>query len=102
MSAVKPAARAATLTVPASSHPTDWHSINWRQVHRQVRGLQVRIAEATKQQQWRRVKQLQRLLVRSFAARALAVKRVTENRGKETAGVDGEIWSTPPTASGKL
>ncbi|WP_024871103.1 group II intron reverse transcriptase/maturase [Tolumonas lignilytica] len=95
MSAVKPAAQAATLAVPASSHPTDWHSINWRQVHRQVRGLQVRIAEATKHQQWRRVKQLQRLLVRSFAARALAVKRVTENRGKRTAGVDGEIWSTP-------
>lgn len=95
MSAVKPAAQAVNLAVPASSHPTDWHSINWRQIHRQVRGLQVRIAEATKHQQWRRVKQLQRLLVRSFAARALAVKRVTENRGNRTAGVDGEIWSTP-------
>ena len=95
MSTVKPAAQAATLAVPASSHPTDWHSIDWRQVHRRVRGLQVRIAEATKYQQWRRVKSLQRLLVRSFAARALAVKRVTENRGKRTAGVDGEIWSTP-------
>ena len=95
MSAVKPAAQAVTLAVPASSHPTDWHSINWGQIHRRVRGLQVRIAEATKHQQWRRVKQLQRLLVRSFAARALAVKRVTENRGKRTAGVDGEIWSTP-------
>ena len=95
MSAVKPAAQAVNLAVPASSHPTDWHSINWRQIHRRVRGLQVRIAEATKHQQWRRVRQLQRLLVRSFAARALAVKRVTENRGKRTAGVDGEIWSTP-------
>lgn len=95
MSTVKPAVQAATLAVPASSHPTDWHSIDWRQVHRRVRGLQVRIAEATKHQRWRRVKQLQRLLVRSFAARALAVKRVTENRGKRTAGVDGEIWSTP-------
>ena len=95
MSAVKPAAQAVNLAVPASSHPTDWHSINWRQIHRRVRGLQVRIAEATKYQQWRRVKSLQRLLVRSFAARALAVKRVTENRGKRTAGVDGEIWSTP-------
>lgn len=95
MSAVKPAAQAVNLAVPASSHPTDWHGINWRQIHRQVRGLQVRIAEATKHQQWRRVKQLQRLLVRSFAARALAVKRVTENRGNRTAGVDGEIWSTP-------
>ncbi len=97
MSASKPAAAAATLVVPAFSHPTDWHSIHWRQVHRRVRGLQVRIAEATKNQQWRRVKQLQRLLVRSFAARALAVKRVTENRGKRTAGVDGAIWSTPDT-----
>ena len=95
MSAVKPAAQAVNLAVPASSHPTDWHSINWCQIHRRVRGLQVRIAEATKHQQWRRVRQLQRLLVRSFAARALAVKRVTENRGKRTAGVDGEIWSTP-------
>ena len=97
MSASKPTVNTETLVVPALSHPIDWHSINWRQVHRRVRGLQVRIAEATKQQQWRRVKQLQRLLVRSFAARALAVKRVTENHGKRTAGVDGEIWSTPDT-----
>ena len=38
---------------------------------------------------------LQRLLTHSFSGRALAVKRVTENRGKRTAGVDGETWSTP-------
>lgn len=38
---------------------------------------------------------LQRLLVRSFGAKAIAVKRVTENRGKRTAGVDGELWDTP-------
>ena len=95
MSTVKPAEKSATLAVPASSHPTDWHSIDWRQVHRRVRGLQVRIAEATKEQQWRRVRKLQRLLVRSFAARALAVKRVTGNRGRKTAGVDGVLWSTP-------
>jgi len=82
--------------VPAFSHQANsWHTIDWYSVERKVRGLQVRIAKATKQQQWRKVKALQRMLVRSFAAKALAVKRVTENRGKRTAGVDGELWSTP-------
>ncbi len=32
---------------------------------------------------------------RSFSAKALAVKRVTENQGKRTPGVDGKLWSTP-------
>ncbi|GAC31855.1 group II intron reverse transcriptase/maturase [Paraglaciecola polaris] len=86
------------LIVPAFSHPpTGWHTINWYVIQRQVRRQQVRIAKATKQQQWRKAKALQRMLVRSFAAKALAVKRVTENRGKRTAGVDGELWSTPNT-----
>lgn len=81
---------------PASSHPAEgWHSIDWETCHRRVRGLQIRIAKAAKNQQWRRVKALQRMLVRSFAAKALAVKRVTENRGKNTPGVDGEKWDTP-------
>ena len=81
---------------PASSHfPDNWHAIDWRLVQRKVRELQVRIAQATKEGQWRRVKALQRLLVRSFAARAWAIRRVTENRGRKTPGVDGELWSTP-------
>ena len=84
------------FVVPAFSHQAQsWHTINWYSVELQVRGLQVRIAKATKQQQWRRVKTLQRMLVRSFAAKCLAVKRVTENRGKRTAGVDRELWGTP-------
>ena len=84
------------FVVPAFSHQAQsWHTINWYSVELQVRELQVRIAKATKQQQWRRVKTLQRMLVRSFAAKCLAVKRVTENRGKRTAGVDRELWSTP-------
>jgi len=84
------------FVVPAFSHPAhSWHTIDWYSIELQVRGLQVRIAKATKQQQWRKVKTLQRLLVRSFAAKCLAVRRVTENRGKRTAGVDRELWSTP-------
>jgi len=60
-----------------------------------VKGLQTRIAKATRDQDWRRVKALQRFLVNSYSAKALAVKRVSENDGKRTPGVDGEIWSTP-------
>jgi retron-type reverse transcriptase len=60
-----------------------------------VRGLQIRIAKATRDQDWRRVKSLQRFLVNSYSAKALAVKRVSENDGKRTPGVDDEIWTTP-------
>lgn len=86
----------ADFSTPAFSHPaTGWHSIDWETCHRKVRELQVRIAKATKNGQWRQVKKLQRLLVRSFSGKALAVRRVTENRGRKTAGVDGETWGTP-------
>lgn len=85
-----------TLSVPAFSHPAQsWHTIDWYAVQRQVRRLQVRIAKATREKRWRKVKALQRMLTRSFAAKALAVRRVTENRGKRTPGVDRELWSTP-------
>ncbi len=80
----------------APSHaPPDWHAIEWQRVERNVRTTQVRIAKATQAGDWRRVKALQRSLIRSFSARALAVRRVTENQGKRTAGVDRELWSTP-------
>jgi RNA-directed DNA polymerase len=80
----------------ASSHlPGGWHAIDWRRVAQQVRTMQMRIAKATQEGDWRRVKALQRSLTRSFSARALAVRRVTENQGKRTAGVDRELWSTP-------
>ena len=86
----------ASFEVPAFSRPaTGWHLIDWETCHQRVRRLQVRIAKASKNQQWRRVKALQRLLVRSFSAKALAVKRVTENRGRNTPGVDGKRWDTP-------
>lgn len=79
-------------TIP---RPTGWHAIDWRASHARVRKLQLRIAEATRQQQWRRVRELQRILTRSFSGKAVAVRRVTENTGKRTPGVDGKTWSTP-------
>ena len=75
--------------------PTEWHQIDWRHVEKTVRGMQVRIAKAARDGRWRRVKALQRLLTRSFCGKALAVKRVTENQGKRTPGVDRELWETP-------
>ncbi|MCP4423098.1 MAG: hypothetical protein GY803_01260 [Chloroflexi bacterium] len=86
----------ATSLTGAPSHTGDeWHDINWRQVHQNVRRLQARIVKATKAGRWGKVKALQRLLTRSFSGKALAVKRVTENQGKRTPGVDGKTWSTP-------
>lgn len=80
----------------ASSHePQDWHAIDWRRVEQFVRTTQQRIAKATRDNDWRRVKALQRSLTHSFSARALAVRRVTENQGKRTAGVDRQLWETP-------
>jgi len=86
----------ATKVVAAPSHETtDWQSLNWTKIQRQVQRLQIRIAKATREGNLREVKAFQRLLTRSFAAKALAVKRVSENKGKKTPGVDGVIWSTP-------
>jgi RNA-directed DNA polymerase len=83
----------------ASRGVSEWDHINWPLAHDHVRRLQTRIAQATRNEDWRRVKALQRFLVNSFSAKALAVKRVSENDGKRTPGVDGETWSTPEAKS---
>jgi RNA-directed DNA polymerase len=75
--------------------PLDWSQINWAKVTRTVRRLQARIVQATKAGRWGKVKALQRLLTHSFSGKALAVRRVTENQGKRTPGVDGQVWNTP-------
>jgi RNA-directed DNA polymerase len=69
-----------------------WSSIDWNYARRQVRRLQMRIAKAVKENKWNKVKTLQYLLIRSFYAKLLAVKRVTSNKGKNTPGVDGVLW----------
>ncbi|WP_432761629.1 reverse transcriptase N-terminal domain-containing protein [Rhizobium calliandrae] len=82
-------------TGAASSGEVDWHGIDWAKAHQTTRRLQVRIAKAVREGRWGKVKSLQWLLTRSFSGKAIAVKRVTENQGKKTSGVDGEIWDTP-------
>jgi RNA-directed DNA polymerase len=61
--------------------------------------MQTRLTKATQEGHWRRVKALQRWLTHSFCAKALAVRRVTENQGKRTAGVDRQLWETPAVHS---
>lgn len=79
----------------ASARWHDWHTIPWAQANQHVRRLQTRIAKAAEVEDWRRVTRLQKLLVRSITAKAVAVRRVTENQGRKTPGVDGVTWSTP-------
>src|SRR3989440_1156069 len=74
---------------------TDWHAIDWKSANHNVRRLQARIVKATQEKKWSKVKALQRLLTHSFSGKALAVRRVTENQGKNTPGVDRIIWNTP-------
>jgi len=59
-----------------------------------VKRLQMRIAKATREGKHGKAKSLQWILTHSFAAKILAVKRVTSNSGKRTAGIDGVVWST--------
>lgn len=70
-----------------------WHLIDWAEVRRRVSSLQARIVKAVQQDRWNKVRVLQRILRGSLAAKLLAIRRVTENRGKRTAGVDGQKWT---------
>ncbi|MHB8544917.1 MAG: group II intron reverse transcriptase/maturase [Leptospirales bacterium] len=74
----------------------------WKVYEKQVRKLQFRIAKAFREGRTGKVNTLQRLLTRSLAAKALAVRRVTENQGKDTPGVDKIIWTTPEDKSRAL
>jgi RNA-directed DNA polymerase len=78
-----------------SREAAEWYAIDWQAINRNVRRLQVRIVQATKESRWGKVLALQRLLTHSYSGKVLAVRRATENNGKKTPGVDQEIWDTP-------
>ncbi len=74
----------------------DWTALPWKKYQRNVFRLQQRIYRAARRGDWKRVHALQRLLLRSWSARCLAVRQVTQdNRGKRTPGVDGIASLTP-------
>lgn len=72
-----------------------WQSINWGAVELAVKFLQNRIVKAIETMKWRKSKALQAILTKSFAAKLLAIRRITENSGKRTAGIDGQLWNNP-------
>ena len=74
--------------------PLIWKAIDWPQIRKTVRRLQMRIAKATQAGRHRKAQALQWLLTHSKAAKLLAVHRVTTNRGAKTPGVDNVIWRT--------
>src|ERR1700693_565990 len=78
-----------------SREAAEWYAIAGQTINRIVRRLQVRIVQATKESRWGKVRALQHLLTHSYSGKVLAVRRVTENNGKKTPGVDQEIWDTP-------
>jgi len=71
-----------------------WKSIDWTTIEKRVKKLQSRIAKAVSENRINLVKKLQYLLVKSFSAKLLAVKRITSNKGKRTSGVDQETWKS--------
>lgn len=73
----------------------EWKSIDWKQAEAEVNRLQIRIAKAAHEKKHNTVKRLQYLLTHSYYAKALAVRRVTTNKGKNTPGIDKVLWNTP-------
>lgn len=73
----------------------NWESINWKTTWIHVQKLQMRIAKAVKLGRHGKVKTLQWILTHSFYAKLIAVKRVTQNKGKTTPGIDRTLWKIP-------
>lgn len=84
-----------TSCAPIDQEQDIWKGLDWNKYQTKVQKLQARIVKAQKEGKYGRVKALQWILTHSFAAKSLAVKRVTSNKGKNTSGVDKVLWSTP-------
>lgn len=75
--------------------PSDWNAIPWRHHEGNVRRLRQRIFKATRKQDWKTVRSLQRMMLRSWSNTLVSVRQVTQrNAGRCTAGVDGQVALT--------
>jgi RNA-directed DNA polymerase len=87
--------RATDATTAQGPEAEQWLTIDWAKASREVRRLQHRIFRATQTGQWRTVRNLQKLLLRSQSNLALAVRQATQvNAGRNTPGVDGKVADT--------
>src|SRR5579864_7974386 len=75
---------------------TDWNAIDWEKANRTVRNLRQRIFRATQEGNWKQVRSLQKLMLKSYSKRLVSVRRVAQvNAGKNTPGVDKLVLKTP-------
>ena len=75
---------------------TEWNAIEWRKANRTVRNLRHRIFRATQEGNLKKVRSLQKLMLKSYSNRLVSVRRVTQiNAGKQTPGVDKLVIKTP-------
>src|SRR5262245_56945628 len=92
-------ARARTANGPEDqprNAPARWDRIDWRAQEGQVRRLRQRIFTAAQEQDWPKVRNLQKLMLRSRANTLVSVRHVTQrNAGRGTAGIDGEVALAP-------
>ncbi|HEY2305723.1 MAG TPA: reverse transcriptase N-terminal domain-containing protein [Streptosporangiaceae bacterium] len=73
----------------------EWDAIDWRACEQDVRRLRQRIFKAAREQDWPKVRNLQKLMLRSRANTLVSVRQVTQrNAGRKTAGIDGEVALT--------
>lgn len=84
-----------SLIGASSIYTETWTNFNWKKANVDIGRLQMRIAKAVRENRWGKVKALQRLLTHSYYAKAMAVRKVTRNKGSRTSGVDNVIWKTP-------
>src|SRR5688500_9871209 len=88
--------RVESLANGAEGRRTDWSAINWRKIERSVSNLRRRIFRASEEGDHRKVRSLQKLMLRSYANALQSVRRVTQiNVGKNTPGVDKLVVKTP-------
>jgi RNA-directed DNA polymerase len=72
-----------------------WDAIDWQACEEEVRRLRQRIFKAAQEQDWPKVRNLQKLMLRSRSNTLVSVRQVTQrNAGRKTAGIDGEVALT--------
>jgi len=78
-----------TLINGVNGQLEDWSQVNWKKARKVVRNLRQRIFRARKLGQWKQLRRLQKLLIRSLSNLLLSVRQITQvNTGKQTAGID--------------
>ena len=79
------------MTVNGPEDVLDWDAVDWRAQEQDVRRLRQRIFKAAREQDWPKVRNLQKLMLRSRSNTLVSVRQVTQrNAGRKTAGIDGK------------